>query len=95
MRDNASDSLLQLAEPQVILEIIHQLKDSYGRQMLRYKAVSSGILRARDNAEELEVAVGNKPDRLGMKAQDEIADSFIFSDSSAEELPPLQKWGAE
>ena len=95
MRDNASDSLLQLADPQVILEILHQLKDSYGRQMLQYKAVSSNVLRVRENSEELEAAVGNQPVRQGMKVQNTFLNSLIDSDSSMEELPPLQKWGAE
>ena len=95
VRDNASDSLLQLAAPQVILEIIHQLKDSYGREMLRYKAVSAGLLRVRENSEELEVAAGHKPVGQGIKTQNEFLNAFTFSESSAEELPPLQKWGTE
>ena len=91
VRDNASDSLLQLTKPLAILEMIRQLKDSYGRDMLRYKALSAGLLQL-DEKGELRVAE-NRMAKSPRGSSNEILSAVIEADSSEEALPALQKWG--
>ena len=91
VRDNAADSLLQLTKPLAILEMIRQLKDSYGRDMLRYKALSAGLLQL-DEKGELRVAE-NRMAKSPRGSSNEILSAVIEADSSEEALPALQKWG--
>ena len=92
-RDNASDSLLRLATPTAILEMIRQLKDSYGRDMLRYKALSAGLLQ-QDETGELKAAADRPANSLRTMPY-EILNEIVEADSSEEALPALQKWGEE
>lgn len=73
--------------------MIRQLKDSYGRDMLRYKALSAGLLQ-QDETGGLKAAA-DRPANSLRTMPDEILNEIVEADSSEEALPALQKWGDE
>ena len=99
VRDNASDSLLRLAKPLAILEMIRQMNDSYGRDMLRYKALSASLIQLEPETEQLVLSTASDPS-LKEESPTVLAGWQRLAGTqsppaSKEALPSLQEWEDE
>ena len=99
VRDNASDSLLRLAKPLAILEMIRQMNDSYGRDMLRYKALSAGLIQLEPETEQLVLSTASDPslkeESPTVQAGWQRLAGTQSPPASKEALPSLQEWEDE